>query len=235
MKISSELLPVGSKETCGLRFRVKSLPHWGGKLSFQTLNASVTGCLQTVMRIPNKIIWVKGKLCECMWLTDVSQWDPIPSSQDAAATLRNEAISLMEASEGWHLAPIHQSPVHHTIMVEPAELKSNHSPWIVWLRRATTQRRGSDPLLLLPVGFPEAGVVFWSQAAPARGPDTTEWIIKNGLFFSFSLAVSFIFTRRPTFPNFNWNDVLLAHLAKATVTNCSSLVLWRTRRLRAST
>ena len=51
----------------------------------------------------------------------------IPSSQSDRATLRNEAISLMEATKGWHLAPIHQSPVHHTITVGPAVLKSNHS------------------------------------------------------------------------------------------------------------
>lgn len=51
----------------------------------------------------------------------------IPYSQDNPATLRNEAISLMEATKGWHFAPIHQSPVHHTITVGPAVLKSNHS------------------------------------------------------------------------------------------------------------
>lgn len=55
--------------TCGLqtdpqaevRFP-KILAGWIGRLSFKSLHASVMGGLQTVMRIPNKIIWLKLKL-----------------------------------------------------------------------------------------------------------------------------------------------------------------------------
>lgn len=50
-----------------------------------------------------------------------------PSSHGASATLRDEAISLMEASEGLTSCSNSPVPVRHTITVGPAELKSNHS------------------------------------------------------------------------------------------------------------
>lgn len=65
----------------------------------------------------------------------------IPLSQGDPATLRNEAISLMEASEGWHLAPIHQfpRPSHH--YGGPSRIKIQSLLWLVWLRRASAQER----------------------------------------------------------------------------------------------
>lgn len=51
----------------------------------------------------------------------------IPSPQGVPATLRNEAISLMEASLGLTSCSDSPVPVHHTITTGPAVLKSNHS------------------------------------------------------------------------------------------------------------
>lgn len=62
----------------------------------------------------------------------------------------------------WGLTSCSNSPVprpsHH--YGGPSRIKIQSLLWLVWLRRATAQRRGSDPLLPLPGESPEAGSRF---------------------------------------------------------------------------